>query len=265
MMAKTRRAFTPAFKREAVALLESSGRAHRRIVAELEIQPSMLRRWRSALMRGCPPPRTAGSPGTAPESPVASPSDQAAAIACLRRELDRTRMERDVLKKRSAPWWRCPREDAQVTFAFIERDASTWPVRLMCRVLEVSDSSHYGLRSRAESAQATSNRQRLDIVRRIHAGHHRRCGSPRVHAALRANGPHEADSIRSGCGPLPCAGGLAGRSDRDHRQRGPERGQGQRGRPGRSPPIPVLAACARARHPAGVRRARLRPAPVARS
>jgi transposase len=32
-------------------------------------------------------------------SPLASPADQAAEIARLRRELDRTRMERDVLKK----------------------------------------------------------------------------------------------------------------------------------------------------------------------
>jgi transposase len=33
-------------------------------------------------------------------SPMASPADQAAEIARLRRELDRTRMERDVLKNR---------------------------------------------------------------------------------------------------------------------------------------------------------------------
>ena len=32
-------------------------------------------------------------------TPVASPADQAAEIARLRRELERTRMERDVLKK----------------------------------------------------------------------------------------------------------------------------------------------------------------------
>ncbi|WP_244476735.1 IS3 family transposase, partial [Methylobacterium sp. Leaf469] len=35
---------------------------------------------------------------------------------------------------------------------------------------------------------STSNRQLLDDVRRIHAEHHRRYGSPRVHAALRAEG-----------------------------------------------------------------------------
>ena len=98
-MAKTRREFTPDFKRKAVALLESSGRPQMQIAAELGIQPSMLRQWRSALMGVFPPPRAAGAPGSAPASRVASPSDQAAEIARLRRELDRTRMERDVLKK----------------------------------------------------------------------------------------------------------------------------------------------------------------------
>jgi putative transposase len=75
-----------------------------------------------------------------------------------------------------------------VTFAFIEQHASTWPVRLMCRVLEVSPSGYYGWRSRPESARSTSNRQLLDDVRRIHAGHHRRYGSRRVHAELRVEG-----------------------------------------------------------------------------
>lgn len=98
-MVKMRREFPPEFKREAVALLESSGRPQMQIAAELGIQPSMLRQWRTALMDGSPPPRATGLPGTASASPVASPSDQAAEIARLRRELDRTRMERDVLKK----------------------------------------------------------------------------------------------------------------------------------------------------------------------
>ncbi|SFH15259.1 HTH-like domain-containing protein, partial [Methylobacterium gossipiicola] len=75
-----------------------------------------------------------------------------------------------------------------MTFALIEQPAGTWPVRLMCRVLEVSPSGDYGWRSRPESARSVSNRQLLDDVRRIHAGHHKRYGSPRVHAALRAEG-----------------------------------------------------------------------------
>ena len=63
-MAKTRREFTPEFKREAVALLESSGRPQTQIAADLGIQPSMLRQWRSALMGGSPPPRAAGFTGS---------------------------------------------------------------------------------------------------------------------------------------------------------------------------------------------------------
>ncbi len=98
-MAKTRREFTPEFKREAVALLESSGRSQMQIAAELGIQPSMLRQWRTVLMGSSQAARPVTLPAAASASPVASPSDQAAEIARLRRELDRTRMERDVLKK----------------------------------------------------------------------------------------------------------------------------------------------------------------------
>ena len=98
-MTKMRRDFTPEFKREAVALLESSGRPLMQIATELGISPSMLRNWR-AVVNGGPPRSRAGARTPSPStSPIASPADQAAEIARLRRELDRTRMERDVLKK----------------------------------------------------------------------------------------------------------------------------------------------------------------------
>jgi transposase len=45
MTSKTRREFTDEFKREAVRLLESSGRPLMRVAEELGIQPSMLRDW----------------------------------------------------------------------------------------------------------------------------------------------------------------------------------------------------------------------------
>ena len=96
---ETRREFTPQFKREAVAVLESSGRPQMQVAAELGIQPSMLLQWRATLNGASLRPRPAGSTGASPPNPVASPSDQAAEIARLRRELDRMRMERDVLKK----------------------------------------------------------------------------------------------------------------------------------------------------------------------
>jgi transposase len=91
-----RRQFTDEFKQEAVALLASSGRPLTQIAAELGIAPSMLRNWRNrggrrnawpALRPNMPPPVTHSVP------------DPAAEISRLRRENDRLRMERDILKK----------------------------------------------------------------------------------------------------------------------------------------------------------------------
>ncbi len=95
-MPKTRRGFSPAFKREAVALLEGSGRPLMQVATEVGISPSMLRNWRAVVRGGIARPRTSSSPGS---SPLPSPADQASEITRLKRELDRTRMERDVLKK----------------------------------------------------------------------------------------------------------------------------------------------------------------------
>ena len=93
-MSQGRRHFTDEFKREAVALV-SSGRPLSRIASELGISASMLRNWRNG-SRG----RDAGSarhpiPASAPHPAP----DPAAEISRLRRENDRLRTERDILKK----------------------------------------------------------------------------------------------------------------------------------------------------------------------
>ena len=94
-MPKTRREFSPEFKRETVALLESSGRPLMQVATEVGISPSMLRNWR-AVVRGGTARSRAATPSV---SPMPSPADQSSEITRLKRELDRTRMERDVLKK----------------------------------------------------------------------------------------------------------------------------------------------------------------------
>ena len=73
-------------------------------------------------------------------------------------------------------------------FAFIEQHASTWPVNVMCRMLGVSRSGYYDWRGRAPSARTTANLALLGDVRRLQARHQGRYGSPRMHAALRAEG-----------------------------------------------------------------------------
>ena len=94
-MAKTRREFSPEFKREAVALLETSGWPLMQVATEVGISLSMLRNWRAMIRGGKVRSRPAAP--TVPLLP--SLADQASEITRLKRELDRTRMERDVLKK----------------------------------------------------------------------------------------------------------------------------------------------------------------------
>ena len=48
-MTKAHRSFTNDFKREAIALLQTSGRPLMQIASELGIRPSMLRNWRNAV------------------------------------------------------------------------------------------------------------------------------------------------------------------------------------------------------------------------
>src|SRR3954468_20565452 len=131
-MSQERRHFTDEFKREAVALLASSGRPLIQIASELGIAPSMLRNWRHR--------STGGHAGSAPHSRAASASpcvpDPAAEISRLRRENDRLRLERDMLKNSSHLLG-----TAEMRFGLIEDQRDVWPVRVMCDALSVSPSA----------------------------------------------------------------------------------------------------------------------------
>jgi len=73
-------------------------------------------------------------------------------------------------------------------FCFIEDHRKAYPVRTMCAVLEVSPSGYYAWRDRPESARHVADRGLAAEIRRIHADNRAVYGSPRVHAALRAEG-----------------------------------------------------------------------------
>ena len=93
-MAKRRREFSAGFEGEAVALLKSGGRTLTRVATEAGLSPSMSRNWR-AVFRGN------GGQSQEVSMPSAFPStaNQASEITRLKREPDRTRLERDVLKE----------------------------------------------------------------------------------------------------------------------------------------------------------------------
>ena len=184
-MTKTRREFSPEFKREAVALLESSGRPLLHVAAELGIQPSMSRSWR-AIQNGVPPCGRAGQASvpahqgqrcplqriSRPRTPSFGVSSSARAWSVMFQE------------KPSASSRRCRSEAC----LYRASHAAVYPVRLMCRVLEVSPSGYYAWRSRPESTRALASRQLVSEIRRLAVRHHGRHGSPRMHAALRAEG-----------------------------------------------------------------------------
>jgi transposase InsO family protein len=73
-------------------------------------------------------------------------------------------------------------------FRFIADHQEEWPVRMMCDVLGVSPAGYFAWRCRPESARAAAHRTLLADVRRLQAQHRGRYGSPRMHAALRAEG-----------------------------------------------------------------------------
>jgi transposase len=94
------RSYTEDYKRQVVDLVVSSGRTPTAVAGEVGLHPTLLCRWVRLYGAGAAraeAPRPAAAPSLKPV-PVPT-ADQAAEIARLRRECDRLRMERDILKK----------------------------------------------------------------------------------------------------------------------------------------------------------------------
>jgi transposase InsO family protein len=75
-----------------------------------------------------------------------------------------------------------------MSFRFIEDHRETYPVRVLCAVLEVSPAGYYAWRSRPPSTRSVANRELVATIRRVHQDSGGRYGSPRVHAVLRSRG-----------------------------------------------------------------------------
>jgi transposase InsO family protein len=76
-----------------------------------------------------------------------------------------------------------------VKFAFIEAELSgAYPLDACCDALGVSRAGYYAWRRRPRSARAARRAELAAKVRAVHAANRRVYGSPRVHAALRAEG-----------------------------------------------------------------------------
>jgi putative transposase len=75
-----------------------------------------------------------------------------------------------------------------VRFAFIAVEKACFPVRVLCRVLEVSRAGFYAWQARRPSAHAQADARLGLEIAAVHAASRQRYGSPRVHAELRDRG-----------------------------------------------------------------------------
>src|ERR687894_2134919 len=101
---RQRRFFPDAFKLEAVAAIRG-GRSASAVASELGLPDRLVRGWlrwaegRGAVGRGALAPAPTREQASPARRVGPSPADQAAEIARLRRELDRVRTERDILRR----------------------------------------------------------------------------------------------------------------------------------------------------------------------
>src|SRR5271154_4522061 len=170
-MGQGRRQFTDEFKREAVALLASSGRPLMQIATELGIVPSMLRNWRdrnggrnagpTPVSSAAPPPHSAADP--AAEILPPSPRERSAADGA----------------RYSKKNWGHLLGTPEMRFRLIEDQRGVWPVPVMCAALSVSPSGYYAWRTRPQSPRKIANRGLLGDIQRVHAHHRERYGAPR--------------------------------------------------------------------------------------
>jgi putative transposase len=70
----------------------------------------------------------------------------------------------------------------QVNYQFIDQHKQEFPVVVMCRVLEVSESGFYAWRKRPICQRKREDAQLTEEIRQEFHAHHGRYGSPRLHA-----------------------------------------------------------------------------------
>jgi len=75
-----------------------------------------------------------------------------------------------------------------VRYLCIDRRRTQYPVRMMCRLLQVSRSGYYAWRTRPESQRAKTDRELMELIRQIHADSDGVYGAAKITAELNERG-----------------------------------------------------------------------------
>ena len=162
-----------------MALTRVPGATIQAVAADLGIDAHMLGKWRNAI----------GRRGEKAFSGQGHARDEE--MVRLKRENARLRKERDFFERsRSVLRLR------EVKYRMIERCRDAFPVRVMCRRLDVSPSGYYKWRIREPSARALVNQRRLGRISELHAASDGVPGRRRIQEDLRHEGEPAVNSRR---------------------------------------------------------------------
>ncbi|WP_259059048.1 IS3 family transposase [Salinibacter ruber] len=115
-------------------------------------------------------------------------TDEREELRELRKKLRQMKQERDILGKSDGLVRKGDRRCTTRIFRFIDFCQAAFPISVMCRVLEVSTSGYYAWRKRPPSKRAQKDAMLTNRIRQIHDHSRGTYGSPRIHAALQAEG-----------------------------------------------------------------------------
>ncbi|WP_291788418.1 IS3 family transposase [Cecembia sp.] len=175
MSKRERRKFDEAFKRMAVEL-HLSGKTSTSIGKELGIGADLVRRWtREFKSEGA-----TSFPGNGKQNLT----DEQKEILALKKELNETQIERDILKKAGKHLF----QGGQEIYGFMKDHRHEFAVEKMCRVFNVSRSGYYNWLKRKPSKREQERELLLAEIDKIHTQSNGRYGSPKITIELRDRG-----------------------------------------------------------------------------
>ena len=152
-MKKIRRQYTREFKLEALQLHETSGKSAAQIERELGIGKGNLYRWKRDLAQG-------GQEAFPGHGRLSSEQER---IRKLEREVAILRQERDIQKKASGHLL-APKK---LRFQFIDDHRDEFPIRRMCKELNVSPSGYYAWCKRPASAREMAKKEPYSEIKAV--------------------------------------------------------------------------------------------------
>lgn len=173
-MAKVQKVYTREFKEQAVQLVQTSGKTIAQLARELSISDTSIHQWRKELTEY----RKEAFLGSVHQTPLEEENRRP------KRELKRVQQERDIVKKSCGHLFM----GIQMTYQCIDQHKQEFPIVVMCRVLEVSESGFYAWRKCPTCQHKREDAQLTEEIRQVFHAHHGRYGCPRLHAELHDQG-----------------------------------------------------------------------------